>query len=107
MVAGFGDEYSGKQDCLRVYGQLDTVLARPVWVSAGVVTELGESLRPATLEVGLVVGFEPVVDEVTGAGERCVQDRGVVLAAQAPMPPVGVAELRQRVPNLFARAEPH
>jgi hypothetical protein len=58
------------------------------------VAESVEALCPALLEVALVVGVEPVADEVPGVGESRVHGRVVVAAAKPPVAPVGGADLR-------------
>lgn len=75
--------------------------AGPVWVRCRVVAEFSETLGAALLEVGLIVGFEPVVDEAASASKRCFQGRGVVPAAQPPMPLVGGADLWQGVQSVL------
>jgi hypothetical protein len=70
------------------------VVAGSVGVGCRVAAELVEALRPALVKVGLVVGVEPVADEVPGLGESRVQGRVVVAAAKPPVPPVGGADLQ-------------
>lgn len=104
MSSVFGNEVSGERYDFRVYGRLETVLAGPVWVGGGVVGEFSETLGAALLQVGLIVVFEPVLDEAASAGERCFQGRGVVPAAQLPMPSVGGADLWQGVQSMLLGA---
>jgi hypothetical protein len=52
----------------------------------------------------LIVGVEPVADEVPGLGESRVQSRVVVSAAKPPVPPVGAADLWQGVQGVLFRA---
>ena len=84
----FGNEVGGERYDFRVCGQLETVLAGPVWVGGGVVAEFIETLGAALLEVGLIVGFKhadrtfaaPAFGAwLARAGAELIADAGVIV----------------------------